>query len=269
MADLSDVENALLEQLTTFIYPNGVNSSSLFGKPVRLARGLFSSDVLLEDRARGVLDVSVYSSKEPGRNTTRWGVETYSIASGPGVTASYQANQASYFGTANPGDLAGVLFSNMAYIYQTKPGDTGYTIAAGLAVAISARTACSSVGNTLIIPGASRIIARTAGSAQILQEIARQEKDLCVTIWAGTPAVRDEASSAIASALQQVSFLTLADNTGARLRYKSIEVSDQDQASSIYRRDIVFTSEYGTTVSTPSQTVLFPEIKVDGTLYLV
>jgi hypothetical protein len=99
--------------------------------------------------------------------------------------------------------------------------------------------------------------------------LGRQEQEFRISVWAPNPQVRDQACSFVTAGLAAISFLTLADGSGGRIRYKSTASIDDDQASSIYRRDLIYTVEYATTIALQTPTVLFGDDKYNGTTILV
>jgi hypothetical protein len=172
---------------------------------------------------------------------------------------------ATFFGDASAGDLAGVLINQQVFIYQAQAGDSAALVAASLADAVRAKMICWLSGATLSAPGAFNFIARTASSVIAIEEWSRQEQGFQVSVWSPTPTLRDGAAQVIGGLLAQTSFLTLADGTGGRLRYRSTANYDADQASSIYRRDLSYDVEYGTTVTSNNPTMLFGDLDWNGT----
>jgi hypothetical protein len=269
MADESDVENALVGQIVALLYPNGAGSASSVAAPVKVFRGHPSNSLLLDDRANGVLDVSVFPVAGTTRNTTRWGVQIYETLVSPSITVTTSGHSATFSGAANGGELAGILADQIAYIYTTQPGDTAALVAATLAQAIRINAACVVSGATVTLPGSKAIIGRIAAPAAALEEWGRQEQDFRVSVWAPNPTLRDLTAGSICASLATVSFLTLADGTGGRMRYQSTASIDEDQGSSIYRRDMTYTVEYATTSSVQNPTVLFGDLDLNGTPILV
>ena len=269
MADLSDVENALVSLLSLLIYPNGSGAESALQVAARVFRGMPASSLLLEDRANGILDVSVFPVPGTTKDTTRWGVQVFELPGTPSLTVGAQGNSASFTGVAAAGDLAGVLAGQVAYIYAAQPGDSAALVAAVLADAIRANTICWLTGATVTLPGFSEIVGRTAAPATALEEWGRQEQDFRISVWAANPMLRDQVCGFITTGLVTTPFLTLADGTGGRLRYRSTVSIDEDQGSSIYRRDLVYSVEYATTVLVQSPTVLFGDLGWNGTTILI
>jgi hypothetical protein len=269
MADLSDVETALVAALMAIAYPSGSSGASAFGAAAKVFRGQAAGSMLVADAAAGVVDIGVFPDPGRGRDTTRWGVQVTELGGSPGVTVVTDGNSATFYGSANRGDLAGVLVGATGYVYAAQTGDSASLVAACVAGAIRANTICWLTGATLTVPACTAIAARTGAAAQALEEWARQEHDFRISVWAGTPALRDAACGAVGAALATMTFLTLADGTGGRLRYSATASDDADQASSVYRRDLVYTVEYGTTVLMSGPRVLFGDINANGRTILV
>ena len=269
MADISDVEAALVTAVTAIAYPNGLGTPSAFGGGARIYRGLPASACLLDDRNAGIVDVSIVPEPGRTRDTTRWGVQVFDIAGSPGLTVESQNNSATFYGTALVGDLAGALVDGTAYVYAAQPGDAAALAAAALADAIRTISICWLTNATLTVPGCKSLIGRTAAPATALEEWGRQEQDFHLSVWAPTPQLRDAACRLICGGLASISFLTLADGTGGRLRYRATASNDDDQASCIYRRTLTYVVEYGTTVTRQSPCVLFGDLNLNGRTILV
>jgi len=76
--------------------------------------------------------------------------------------------------------------------------------------------------------------------------------------------IRDAVCSAIANALSSIAFLTLADGTAGRLRYRAAASFDDDQDAHQYRRDFLYDVEYGTTVKADAPSMLFSDLIWNG-----
>lgn len=267
MADISDVENALAATLTSIVYPNGQSASSVFGCPVRIMRGLPTSNTLQQDRSDGRLDLSISAIPETARNTTRWGLQNYPVQSMPGIKVATVGNLASFSGVANAGDLIGMIADQVCSVYAATAGDTGSVVAKALAAELQPGILCGVIGSSVSVPAARRVVARAVGAGAIVQELGRQEENLRVGLWAASPALRDQVGRLITSALASVSFLTLLDGSSARLRFESDANIDADQGSSIYRRDIEYSTEFATTQVLSATCLLFGDINMNGTEY--
>src|SRR5277367_1865603 len=115
MAELADVEGALVNAILSAVYPNGADAASSVGVPVHIYRGRPTNAALIMDRSSGAIDVGVYAVADSTRNTTRWGVQVAEVPTTPSLTVGTSGNSASFFGIATSGDLAGVLVNQQAY----------------------------------------------------------------------------------------------------------------------------------------------------------
>jgi hypothetical protein len=264
LADLSDVEAALVDAITTVVYPGGLDAPSITAKPVRIYRGWPLIGPLANDLAGGVANVSVFSVANTARNTTRWTPHPVAAPGVPTLSVSVTANSASFSGAGGPGQLAGLLVANRAFVYRGALGDTPALVAAMLAERVRAVRSCWLSGATVTIPGIGSIIARVVADGTSLMEWARQRQGFRVSAWCPDPATRDALCSAIGSALSSVAFLTLADGTAGRIRYRSTASFDDDQDAQQYRRDLVYEVEYGTTVISDAPSLLFGDLICNG-----
>jgi hypothetical protein len=237
----------------------------LAGTLVRVFRGAPPVTALVVDRAAGVVDISVFPVPNATRDTTRWGVQstTMSIACGLSVIVSEQT--ASFAGAALGGELAGLLVNDQPFVYHAQSGDSAALVAASLADQVRTTQICWLQQSRLSIPGAVTLVARTTGLAAVLQEWARQAQELRISVWAGSPALRDQVCGAIGAGLSQIAFLTLADGSAGRLLYRKTASFDDDQVASVYRRELVYEVEYGTTVTVQTPTMLFGDLVYNTT----
>jgi hypothetical protein len=264
VADVADVEAALVGAVLTTLYPNGTAAPSATGTPVRVFRGWPTTGMLLQDRAAGGIDISIFGIPGTTRNTTRWGVQVSELPNAPSLTVGVTGNSATFLGTAAAGDLAGVLVAQNAYVYQAQAGDSAALVAAALADLVRAQMICWLTQATLTVPGESALVARTASAVAALQEWGRQEQQFRISVWAPSPAVRDGCAALVMQGLVPIAFVTLADGTGGRLRFHGAANLDDDQTASIYRRDIIFTVEFGTTLMVSNPTMLFGDLVYNG-----
>ena len=72
MADISDVENALVAAISAALYPNGAGGASAAGLPCRIYRGWPNGRALDDDLAGGVASVTIFGfSYSKVRKATR------------------------------------------------------------------------------------------------------------------------------------------------------------------------------------------------------
>lgn len=256
MPDLSEVTQALGELIGATLYPagaSGENASPITSCPVLVQEG-WPDPKSLEAASKGTkVLVSIYPL--PGeRITTRYPERreenpipavTYGLAvAGQVITVSGAAP------TPYVAQNLAVWINGGFYVAQAAASQTPAQVAAALAAAIGADYGGLVVaGATITIPTGLRIgdlVVGTTGSVQ--REVRRQERQFQITTWAGTPALRSTVAKAIDAALAQVRFLGFADGTGGRLQYRGSPVTDFDQRQGVYRRDLIYTVEYGTII---------------------
>jgi hypothetical protein len=213
MADLSDVEQALADTITSILYPTGTSQSSIIGALCRIYRGWPNSATLNTDLGAGAVNVTVVSDNDPGRTTTRYLPEWQTQSSRAGVTASTIDRTISISGCPAVGDIVGALIDGAAYAYRIQAGDTPDLVASNLNQLIQATFPGTAQGFSITIPGARSIEVRVVCDNATCFESRRQEKDVRIVCWCPTPPIRDSVASAIDTAIDQTSFLLLADGT--------------------------------------------------------
>ena len=90
----------------------------------------------------------------------------------------------------------------------------------------------------------------------------RQAQDFRLTCWCPDPASRDTTAALLDTALSTTPFITLPDNTSARLRLVRSLTFDQSQNANLYRRDLVFDAEYATTITTTLPALIFGDTNI-------
>ena len=265
MADLSDVEAALVSAVTGVIYPLGVAGASVTGRPVRIYRGWPLLGPLGTDLAAGVSNISVFPMPNATHNTTRWAPVSHTSPGTVTLTVSVSGASATFGGVGGVGRLAGLLVANTPFVYRGRAGDTPVLVAAVLAEAVRAQRACYLSGSTVTVPGVGSIVARAVADGSLLTEWGRQKQGFRISAWCPDPASRDQICSLVGSTLATQSFLTLADGTGGRIRYRSTACFDDDQDARQYRRDLIYDVEYGTTFEQAAPSMLFGDLMFSGT----
>jgi hypothetical protein len=257
MADISEIEQALADQVTGLLYPLGSTQCSIIGVTCRIYRGWPNSATLNADLAAGVANVTVVSDNEAGTVTTRYLREWQYNSVVPGVIAEVAGQTISIGGSPQVGDVVGALVDGLAYAYRVSAGDTQDLVAANLCTAMQTNWIATAHGPCIDLPGAAAIIVRTVCDNSAYYEGRRQEKDVRAICWCSTPAVRDSLSSAIDLYIAQAPFLHLTDTTLARVKYRNTTTSDQSQNALLYRRDLIYTIEYPTVISVSLPSMLF------------
>lgn len=256
MADLSDVSAALVNLIAATVYPNGTGNASVAGVPVRVYAGWPNPAQLDADlrAATPVCHVSVFPQAAE-KNTTRYPTDWKPVTvNTPTLTLTIAGQTVTVGGTVpasnNPHNVV-VLANGKAYVYTVLVSDTLASIAAALAALIAVDIATTSAaGPVITLPNTARILAARVGiTGTALREVRRQERGFQIGIWADTPTHRDAIAGLIDPVLAFTTFLTMPDGTGARLVYKSSMISDALQKDRLYRRDLMYSVEYATTLT--------------------
>jgi hypothetical protein len=265
LADLSDVEAAIVTAVTAVIYPSGLAEASVTGRPVRIYRGWPLLGPLGNDLASGVANISVFPMPHATRNTTRWAPLVNTTQSTPTLSVTVRGASATFSGLGGTGQVAGLLVANAPFVCRGRAGDTPALVAAMMAEAVRAERACWLSGNTVSVPGVGSIVARVVADGALLMEWGRQKQGFRISAWCPDPATRDRICRLVGDTFATLGFLTLADGTGGRVRYRSTSSFDDDQDAQQYRRDLVYDIEYGTTFEQAAPSMLFGDLMFSGT----
>jgi len=262
MADQSDVEATLATLVTTTLYPEGINAPSVLGSLCRIYRGWPNAAALSNDLAQGHITVTIHPG-ESYRVTTRHIDPALPLATiPPTLSVTTDASTATFAGSADTGQVAGLLIDNKAFVHRTATGDTPDLVASILASYIRTLRPTTVSGATLTIPGARAIIGRVVADQQTQTVTRRQAQNFRLTCWCPDPASRDSTAALIDTALSTTPFITLPDDTSARLRLVRSVTFDQSQNANLYRRDLIFDVEYATTITTTLPALIFGDTNI-------
>ncbi len=248
MADESDVEVALVAAAAGAVYPGGPTGTPTGGFACRIVRGEPNAEALNADLAAGVVNVSVMLLERMSRNTTRYAAawQTAAAQAAPSLAVGMAGSVATFSGAGGAGAIVGVRALGQAMTYVTVATDTPASIAAALAQRIAG---ASANGAALTLPGVGGTpLAVVYGFAATINETRRQEQGFAVTVLAPTPDARSAVGSVIDQAFAGIDFLTLSDGSAGRLRYRGTQVDDVPSRANLWRRELLYTVEYGTTM---------------------
>ena len=249
MADQSDVEVALAGLAGAALYPGGLAAPcAVPGAVARIYRGWPLPAALDADLAAGFANVSI-TALDGGEVTTRWSGEVLSTPVAAALHASVTGWTVTFSGVALEGQVAAVIAGRAAAAYRTRPGDTPDGVAAALARLLVPQRAAYANNAVLTVPNARRLLARVEADAPVLRTTRRQQRHFKITCWCADPLTRDAVGSAIDAALSGIGFLALADGTSGRLLAVSSAVSDRWEDAALYRRELVYSVEYATTIA--------------------
>jgi hypothetical protein len=270
MADLSDVENALVAIVAGALFPSaylpGAYQASAVGTVCKLYRGWPESANLNADMALGRAHVSVFSDPGMTRNVSRWPINTVQISAfTPTLTVAVSGATVTIGGTVTAGNVVGLQFGkpSAAYAYAALSTDTLATIAAAIVAKIPGAT---SSGAVITLPTVLGVGAGVMVLQNALTVTRQQEQGIRVSIWAPTPAARDNIAAVIDNALACLKnaisgaptrFFPVGSSEFARLAYRTTYSNDMPARDRIWRRDLCYTVEYPTTLIEQDPAVLF------------
>lgn len=268
MADQSDVEDALVKAASAALYPNGTGETSVPGPDCRIYRGWPHPTALNADLAAGKINVTVYPGSGEGRTTTRFAEQWVGSPATPTLTVVVSGTSVRFGGSADVGQIAGILVDSDSYAYRTQVGDTPVLVAASLASMARSQSIVLLTDSTLTIAGAGELLARVVSDASVQQEVRRQEQNFRITCWCPDPGTRDAVAAAIDLSFSSMSFIMLADATSGKLNYVGTTVFDQSQNASLYRRDLTYSVEYATTLSSSKPAMLFGNLGLNASRFI-
>lgn len=258
MADQSDVEAALAGLIEAALYPGGTAAPSVLGRLVRVYRGWPVAAALDRDLAAGCVNVSVFPEARSQANTTRWMDDTIATTAVVATLAiAVEGEAATLSGEARPGQVAGLLADDMAVVHRVEAGDTPASVAAVLGAYLRTRRPALVDGATVRVPGAGRLVGRVVTDQIALREMRRQRQMFRVTCWCPDPDVRDAAGRAVDAALSARAFIALPDGTRGQVRFVSSVLLDEGQNATLYRRDLMYSVEYATTMAELRPSMIF------------
>ena len=264
MADLSDVETAIVGLLTDALYPGGLASSSRVGAVCRIYRGWPLPASLNSDLSNNIVNVTVFPSAVPDEVLSPYLDESVAVSAVCTMDASVSHETVTFTGIASVGQTAGVLIDGSTYTYKVIEGDTTQIVAANFAVMLQINRPALLTGASVVIPAARRLEARVFSDAMLIYERRRQRKQVKVSCWCPSPSLRDKVGGCIDLSVSAHRTILLADGTHSYIQYLSTEVFDQSQSSFLFRRDLNYTVQYSLCRSELAPIMIFGQLRNDG-----
>jgi hypothetical protein len=286
MADLSDVTAYLATAASNAAYPNGTSQPSVAAMDCRIFEGWPIPDQLDRDmlgqmlsgttvvpRSGGrVANVSVYPMPGTGIVVYQQQDQTYVITP-PAISSTFTlvGNVITVTGQPAPGEYLTLVVDD-AYVYSQTGASTSALlnnlltlttpiydhngILVGTAGPLSTDyPGTVATATTLTVPFGHSLVVRQGGAAVLGKVTHRQRQSVMVTVWAPTHGTRDSLAKAIDNAIKQVIKVAMPDTSQALIIYSRTNVSDERQATAIYRRDLIYDVEYATVFQFPGYVV--------------
>lgn len=287
MADLSDVLQVLAATVAGILYPQGAAGNatgagicmsglpiggmqaSITGQVVSIYPGWPNPQKLDKDLPNGIAHVNIYPWKQD-RNTTRY-MERWQVQAAPAatITTRIEDNVVVLEGVPGAGHNIVVFVNGGVFAYRTLPGDSLAKAAAALAEVINTTIPETiAIGPTIVLPMSARIAAARVGAkGTAIKEIGRQERIFQIGVWAASPQGRDNVAKAVQPQIRSRRFLVMPDGFGARIIYHADLINDSEQKMGIYRRDLLWSIEYATTITEEQWQITTPQTDIRPRLY--
>jgi hypothetical protein len=270
LADLSDVENALVTLIMATLYPQGINGASAIGAAAFVSRGWPLATQLDAVVAANQVEITVFSDPGMTRDTSRyWPFPAQTGSVLPTISATVAGNLVKLGGIITAGNVVGIQAGAPVQAYATAvlSTDTLATLAARLAGLISGATV---QGAEIVMPATVNLQAAVMVPNTSATEVRRQDQGLRLTVWAPSPALRDTTASLIdqaIAALRDINgnltrFLTILPGETGPIRYLRTYVDDKPQKAGVWRRDLLYHVEYPTTAIETDPAMLFGVLTV-------
>lgn len=249
MADISDVEDALVDMASGMLYPNGILQPPVVSgiDTIKVYAGWAIPPVLEADIKNNISHVTIFPSN-PGRNTTRFPQDWHEKNITPAtITLTVAGDTVTVGGTVTTPQSCMIIVNKIGYAYQILSSDTLDTIATALAALIPNSV---SSGSLITISGAFSIVARVTQHGVGIKEIKRQEVMINIIVWSNSRENRTAIGSVIEIGFGKLSrFLLPTDNFWAPIVYSGLKEHDELQKTfAVYRRDLMFKIEYPSTI---------------------
>lgn len=272
MADITDVEAAIVDIVAAAIYPNGIGQASILplnkagiAASATIARGWPLPACLDADMAAGNAQITVYPLGGSATPTYQLLDETYTIQPAQVSTvATLSGNTVTVAGEPAVGEFLTAIIDDAVIVSQG--GATTSDMLAALATEAQGKgyPGTSATDTTLTIPAGHSLLIRQGGKGVLGKVIHRQRHSIMVTVWAPSDATRTAAAIAADVALKEHIKITMPDTSQCILRYQRTMSSDQQEKAMIYRRDLIYEAEFATVEQFTGYTVTSTQVSIQN-----
>jgi hypothetical protein len=272
MADITDVETAMVNIVAAAIYPNGTSQASILPPNISnvpasasIARGWPLPACLDADLPAGNAQITVFPLGGSASQTYQLLDQTYTIqAATVATTATLSGNTVTVSGQPATGEFLTLIIDDMVIVSQG--GTTTAAMLAALATEAQGKgyPGSSATATTLTIPAGHSLVMRQGGVGIQGKVIHRQKHSIMVTVWAPSDAVRTAAAIAADIALKEHIKITMPDTSQCILRYQRTMSSDQQEKAMIYRRDLIYEAEFATVEQFPGTTITSVQVSLQN-----
>lgn len=264
MADLTDVENYLVNAVSMAVYPNGTSNPSVAGINAMVYAGYPTPPQLDADFSptnpspRAHININFLMDKDSSNILNGW--QTTNInAPTLTLTVNLQLGTITVGGIVSVPENCAITVNTKIYTYSVQSFDTLFSIAYNIAALIPNATV---LDNVVTVPNAYLLLARIGSTGTAINAVGQQQAVFKITVLAPSNAYRTAFSAAIQGYLDANYRFTLPDTTGANLVYKTSKKFDEYQKTIIYRRDLMYQVTYYTTIQNTFYTIVDPVVNI-------
>jgi hypothetical protein len=269
LADLSDVTTYLAAAAAAAVYPNGTSQPSVAAMDCRIYEGWPIADKLDKDMqglkddntARGtgpVANVSVFPMQGTGITVYQILDQTYTITPAAitmGVSVNGTTNVITVTGQPSIGEYLTLICDGNIVFSRTGANTQAILAAIAADAQAGGYPSASSTATTLTVPVGHSLVVRQGGQALMGKVTHRQRHSVMVTVWAPNQVSRKTLAAAIDVKIKKALKVSMPDTSQAIVCYNRTNVSDEQQTSGIYRRDLIYDVEYATLETFPGYVV--------------
>jgi hypothetical protein len=259
MADLTDVEDHLVNAVSAAIYPNSTANPSVAGIDAMVYVGYPVPPQLDADldpanpNPRAHITVNFLMDRDVSNILNGW--QTVNINPPTLIlTVNETAGTITVAGTVSTPQNCAIKVNSVTYHYAVQQNDTLQTIAANIAAIIPNATASLTV---ITIPNVYQLIARLGKTGQSINAVGQEQAIF-----------RKAFSRAIQNYLNTNYRFNLPDTTGANISYKNSTQFDTYQKTIIYRRDLMYQVTYYTTLTSDYYTITDTPVNITNAPYI-
>ena len=283
MADLTDVTALLANLAEQAIYPNGTGQPSVANMDVRVYEGWPISAQLDLDMAGQILtgtppmphprpggkvaNVSVYPMPGATANVFQILDDTYTIVNpNYGLAAPIvNGNEITVTGAPVPGEYLTIILDNLNVASSSQPTLVGILNDLVAQVKTLGYNDTTTDGvSSITINGWAYMTVRQGSVGTLAKVTHRQRQGVMVTVWAPDHVTRTTLAAAIDVLVKQNLVNSLPDTSQCVLTYDRTNLSDEMQAQTIYRRDLVYEAEYATLQQFPGYVITSAQFQIQG-----
>lgn len=260
MASVYGVQNTLVSIIAGIVYPHGTGQPSISGVDTFIYAGWPQPKRLESDLKAGKCHISVYPLPTEKKLTEPLGRPWRTMQKGaPTINATVSGQKITFSGAVSLPTNINIYADSEHHVYAVQASDTLTTIATALSVLIPGS---SSSGAVLTMPALAVFEVRIGSTDTVGRILKRQEKDFQITIWTGTPALRETVESVVDSGLSSRTSLSMSDGSPTVLKYKRSIPGDSTQSYLVYRHDMIFTVDFSSMQTEQATQVVAPTMTV-------